>query len=608
MKKHTRWRFAERDLLVFFAVMLFALNSTAIAKEKGKPTKPNVVLIITDDQGIGDLGCHGNPWLKTPNIDAFYKEAVRMTDFHVSPLCTPTRAAIFSGRYPINNGAWSTFKGRDALSKGTKTIADVFRQNGYSTALFGKWHLGDNYPVRPTDCGFEVAVHHLAGGVGELSDYWGNSYFDDVYYVNNEPKQFKGYCTDVWFSETMKFIDSHQDKPFFVCLLSNAPHDPLIVAEKYAAPYKHLEGDKIISANLYGMIANIDENFGKFRKFLKEKGLEENTILIYMSDNGSRFGYSRDGKLGYNKGFRGIKGDKLEGGHRVPFFIQWPNGKIEGGKDISELAAHVDLLPTLAGLCGIPIPEGMQLDGMDISPLLLGKKQKMDQPRSVFVHHRQDWRPPMEVDQTCILQDDWRLINGSALYDIRLDPQQTQNLAKENPQVVQQLLKQNADFLQNSKKNAVYRELPVNTVGNNAQNEIKLTIQHAIGEDGGIWKCEQVAAGMKNTNNTHVLEVEKAGYYLISCRRWPKECPGPIWGTPEENPKNLFNYQTIRPEKVSIRVANQMLEKNISPDDEAVTFSVALEKGKTLLVNDFMEGKSRYGVYYTYVSYLGTEL
>jgi len=573
-------------LIVSTVVLLLSVVLSNTQRVQAQ-TRPNVILILTDDQGIGDLGCHGNPWLKTPNIDAFYKEAVRMTDFHVSPLCTPTRGAIMSGQYPINNGAWATIKGRDAISERTITMADIFKLNGYKTAMFGKWHLGDNYPVRPTDCGFEVAVHHLAGGVGELSDYWGNSYFDDVYYVNNQPKQFEGYCTDIWFSETMKFIDKNKDNPFFVYLPTNAPHDPLIVAEKYARPYKHLEGTKIIDANLYGMIANIDENFGKFVKFLKDRKLADNTILIYMSDNGTRFGYSRDGKLGYNKGYRGIKGDKLEGGHIVPFFIRWPNGKIKGGKDINNLVAHVDLIPTLAGLCNLKIPAEKKMDGIDFSPLLNNKKATIPE-RTVFVHHRQDWRPPMEVNQTCILKDKWRLVNGKELYNITEDPTEQNNLADKNPELVAQLLKQNAEFITLTKLNPQYAELPVNTVGNQAQKEIKLTIQHAIGEDGGIWKCEQVAEGFTNKNNTHAIEVDRDGTYIISCRRWPKECPGPIWGVPQKNPKDLFEYKTIHPDKVRIQIANQIHEKDIKEGDEEVTFKVNLQKGKTLLVNDFI--------------------
>lgn len=585
--------------LTIFLLAGYVFTSQAATGQK----KPNVIIVLTDDQGIGDLGCHGNPWLKTPNIDAFYQKAVRMSDFHVSPLCAPTRGAIMTGRYPIDNGVWATYKGRDELTEGTPTMADMFKQNGYKTGMFGKWHLGDNYPSRPTDVGFDVAVRHKAGGVGELSDYWGNSYFDDVYFVNDQPKQFHGYCTDVWFSEAMKFIDKNKDKPFFVYLPTNAPHGPWIVAEKYAAPYKKLEGNKIVSANFYGMIANLDENFGKFENFLKKEGLLDKTILIFMTDNGSSGGISRDGKIGYNDGYRGKKGSKSEGGHRVPFFIRWPNGKIEGGKDIGELASHIDLVPTLADLCHLKIPKNMKPDGIDLAPLLLGKTNHLPK-RTVFVHHRQDWRPPFDVDQTCLMDDKWRLVNGNQLFNIANDRHQDKNLVKEYPGVVEGLLEKNNKFLQKTKTYPEYNEMPVNVVGDKVQPEITLTIQHAIGEGPGIWKAEQVAEGMKNPNDTHALKVETDGSYEIRCCRWPKECPGPVWGIPSTNPKNLYTYKTIKPEKVRIKIANQILEKKVDGDQNAVVFNVHLEKGKTFLVNDFIEGKEKYGVYYTYVRFI----
>ncbi|ANQ51440.2 arylsulfatase [Flammeovirga sp. MY04] len=589
--------YTTSNLLTFFLLLLPTFSFGQ------KKQAPNVILILTDDQGIGDLGCHGNPWLKTPNIDKFYEQSVRLTDFHVSPLCTPTRAAIMTGQYPIRNGAWATYKGRDALSKGQLTMADVFKSAGYSTALFGKWHLGDNYPVRPSDSGFDHVVQHLAGGIGELSDYWGNSYFDDVYYVNNQPKQFQGYCTDVWFSEAMKFINQQEkEQPFFIYLPLNAPHDPLIVDEKYAAPYKKFEGSEIIDANLYGMIANIDENFGKFRKFLKKKGLDKNTILIYMSDNGTRFGYSRDGKLGYNYHLKGMKGDKFEGGHRVPFFIQWMDGGIEGGKDIRSLSAHVDLIPTLAKLCGIPLPKNQAFDGIDLSGVLTKNEKPKD--RSVFVHHRQDWRPPLQEKGTCVLKNEWRLINGYQLYNMKTDPLQTTNVAEENKELVEALLEENKSFYQQTKTYPTFYELPSTVIGATPQKEVKLTIQHAIGEDNGIWKCEQVADGMKNKNNTHTLEVQTDGEYLISCRRWPKECAGPMHGIPSKNPKDLFDYKSIQPEKVRIKIGNQMIEKDVNPEADEVVFKVTLEKGKTLLVNDFVEGDEVYGVYYTYITFI----
>ena len=564
--------------------------------------KPNVILVLTDDQGIGDLGAHGNPWLKTPNIDAFYEDAVRLTNFHVSPLCTPTRAAIITGRYPINNGAWATFKGRDALSN-TNTIADIFKKSGYATALFGKWHLGDNYPNRPTDSGFDMAIHHLSGGIGELSDYWGNDYFDDVYYVNNQPKQFKGYCTDVWFDEAMKFMDSTTNQPFFVYLPLNAPHDPLFVDEKYASPYKNLEGTEIIDANLYGMIANIDENFGKLLRFLENKKLKNNTIVIFMSDNGTRFGYNRDSKLGFNKGFEGIKGSKLEGGHRAPFFIRWPKGKIEGGRDNNTLAAHIDVLPTLASLCGILIDDVMAIDGVDFSSIL--KKPSLHMPkRTLFLHNRQDWRPPDRAEDVCILQDEWRLLNQKELYDIAKDPKQEQNLASLYPDKVLELLAAHQVFMKGAKENPEYRELPSAVIGSPEQKEIKLTIQHAIGEDLGIWKTEQVAAGVKNLNNTYSLEIIEAGTYRISCRRWPKEIEGTIKGFPKNLTDTTLSYLPISPDKVCIRIANQILEKEIDVNDIAIDFDVELHNGKTLLTTEFLESDKNYGVYYTYINRL----
>ena len=586
-------------------LLIILLVQFVCCKKPSENIPPNVIVVLTDDLGIGDLECHGNPWLKTPAINAFYNQAVRMTDFHVSPYCTPTRAALMTGLYPINNGAWATFKGRDALSEHNITMADVFQQNGYKTGLFGKWHLGDNYPSRPTDSGFDVAVQHMSGGVGELSDYWGNSYFDDTYFVNNKPVQFEGYCTDVWFNQAMKFIKQNKEKPFFTYIATNAPHSPLIVDEKYAAPYKQFEGSEIISANLLGMIANIDENFGKLYQFLEDENLMEHTILIFMSDNGTNYGYSRDGKLGYNKGYRGIKSNREDGGHMTPFFIRWPNGKIEGGKDIDELVSHVDLLPTLLNMCDLDAPKKLDVDGIDFSPLLFDKPYD-HKDRTVFIHAIQDWRQPSDTKQSCIMKGKWRLVNGKQLYDIGKDRMQRNNLAAQYPQIVKELLKENHKFLEDTKQRSEYNELPVHIIGSNKQKETKLTIQHAIGESKGIWKSEHIAAGLKNKNNKHVLKVQKKGEYLISCARWPKEASGPILGIPSINPKQLFDYKTIRPEKIRIKIANQTFEKNIQPSDESINFKVRLEKGRTTLENDFLEGEERYGIYYTYINYLGS--
>jgi len=562
--------------------------------------RPNVILVMTDDQGIGDLGAHGNPWLKTPNIDQFYKESVRLIDFHVSPMCTPTRAALMTGLYPINNGVWATYKGRDLLHPDMVTMPEVFRDNGYATGIFGKWHLGDNYPSRPTDRGFEFAVHHASGGVGELSDYWGNNYFDDTYLVNNEPQEFEGYCTDVWLDEAIKFIKAKKEEPFFVYIPTNAPHTPLYVDDKYVKPYKSLEGTKIPEAKFYGMLANIDENFGRLEAALSELRLAENTIVVFCTDNGSASGVSKDYKLGWNKGFRGKKGEKLEGGHRVPFFIRWPKAKIQGGKDLNDLTAHVDILTTLAGLCNLELPEDFKGDGIDFSSRLLGRSEPED--RTVFVHHRQDFLPPEPINNTALLKGDWRLLDGDKLYDIVKDRKQLNNLAQDYPEVVTDLLKENETFTKQSATRKEYQEFAHFQIGTDYQQKTKLTIQHAIGDDGPIWKQEEIAAGIKNTNASQPIEIVEKGTYRFSLMRWPEECNVTIHGVPDVNPKGgIYTYEKVYPDRARVTVFGKTLEKEIFPEDKKVIFEIALEPGKSMLRTHFIEDGEEYGVYYTYV-------
>ncbi|MFY0653531.1 MAG: arylsulfatase [Cyclobacteriaceae bacterium] len=599
----------QRPLFSLIAGLIIIINFVSCQQSKTDKIdpnpKPNVIFVMTDDQGMGDIACHGNPWIKTPNLDKFYGESVRMTDFHVSPMCTPTRAAIMTGQYPINNGVWATYKGRDMLHPNSVLMSDVFKQNGYTTGIFGKWHLGDNYPSRPTDRGFDYAVHHKAGGVGELSDYWGNNYFDDTYYVNNEPKPFKGYCTDVWFDETIKFIKRNKEKPIFIYLPTNAPHGPLYVDKKYSDPYEHLESEKIVSAEFYGMIENIDENFGKLDRALNEMGLAENTILIFCTDNGSHYGISSDYKLGWSRGFRGRKGQKLETGHRVPFFVRWPKAGISGGKDVPDLTSHVDLIPTLAGLCDMNLPDTFDGDGVDFSPILLGEKEKLDE-RTVFVHHNQNTPPPHPTDKTAIMRGDWRLLNGTELYNIKEDKKELTDVSDQHPEIVEQLLADNEKFIARAKARMEYQELPYNHVGSDAQKRIKLTIQHAMGKSGGIWKPEQVAGGLKSSNATQAVQFLKKGKYRISCMRWPEECPGKILGVPEVNPKNQYEYQSISPEKAVISLDGKTYEQAISVDDVSVDFDLELEAGKVLLDSHFVEGEEKYGVYYTYIEFLGS--
>lgn len=485
--------------------------------------KPNVVLVITDDQGYGDLGCTGNPWIQTPNIDRFSAESVRLTDFHVSPLCTPTRGALMTGHRPIRNGAWATCWGRSILRKTEVTMADVFAGNGYRTGMFGKWHLGDNYPYRPQDRGFHQVVAHKGGGVGQTPDFWGNNYFDDTYFHNGRPVAHTGYCTDIWFQEAMRFIRSCGDQPFFCYLATNAPHSPYRVADRYRNLYA--DNPDIPHPAFYGMITNIDENFGRLRAGLAELGLEENTILVFMTDNGSsggcRLGPDQFVNRGYNAGMRGMKGSYYDGGHRVPLFLRWPKGGLTGPVDIPDLTLHVDLLPTFIALCALDGPAGVAFDGWSLAPRLLGEAPSVP-PRIHFVQYRQHTDPP-EKWTNAVLTARYRLVGGRELYDIRSDPGQRRDVARDHPEVVQRLrAAHEAWWAQVAPEFSRYCPL---SLGNDAENPTRLNSMDVLGDVA--WNQGHILEAQKSTGRWAV-EVERPGRYRFSLRRWPDELDLPL--------------------------------------------------------------------------------
>ena len=350
----------KKTLLASVAVLLCVVTA-------GAAQRPNVVLVITDDQGYGDLSCHGNPVLKTPHLDKLHADSVRLTDYHVAPTCSPTRAALITGHWTNRTGVWHTIMGRSMLRHNEVTIGRILADGGYHTAMFGKWHLGDNYPYRPEDRGFQEVLRHGGGGVGQTPDYWDNAYFDGSYFHNGKAVPASGFCTDVFFDYAKRFIRKvkDDDKPFFVYLCTNAPHGPMHAPEKYAKPY---EKQGVNVANFLGMIANIDDNVGAMRAFLKKEGLAENTIFIFTTDNGTSSGANI-----HNNGMRGRKGSEYDGGHRVPFFIHWPKGGLTGGRDVDMITSYVDVVPTLIDYCKVPAPKGLKFDGVNIRPLIEGQ-------------------------------------------------------------------------------------------------------------------------------------------------------------------------------------------------------------------------------------------
>jgi len=541
--------------------------------------QPNVILVMTDDQGYGDLGCHGNDDIVTRNLDELYTQSIRLIDFHVDPTCSPTRSALMTGHYSSRTGVWHTIMGRSLLGRNEVTMADVFSASGYRTAIFGKWHLGDNYPYRPQDRGFEEVLIHGGGGVGQGPDYWGNDYFDDTYFHNGKPKKFEGYCTDIWFDGALKFIEANKNRPFFCYVPTNAPHAPYNVADKYSKPYRD-KGIKDNQANFYGMITNIDENMGRLMRRLKELELERDTILIFMTDNGTSGSHAG--------GMRGKKGSEYEGGHRVPFFIRWPAGGLKDSGDIDRLSAHIDVLPTLIDLCGLKKPGGVKFDGDSLAPLLKGKTSNW--PDRALLVHSQRIEHPEKWRKSTVMTQRWRLINGKELYDIQADPAQKKDLADSNPQIVEELRRSYeqwwADLSQGFDK---YCEI---VIGSDKQNPTRL-MSHDWHGPNPPWSQEVVRSGSQ-ANGFWAVEIQRDGTYEFELRRWPREADAPI-------NEAIAGGKAIVATKARLKVADEDLTRPVPHDAHSVTFRVELKAGKTRLQTWLTgdNGTSR-GAYYVY--------
>ncbi len=444
---------ADRFRLALLACGVFLLVSAdSRAQNNLQGRRPNIILVMTDDQGKGDLSCLGNPDLKTPNLDRLYGLSTRFTDFHVSPTCAPTRSAIMSGRHEFKNGVTHTILERERMALGTVTIAEILRDAGYATGIFGKWHLGDEEPYQPHKRGFQEVFIHGAGGIGQsypcscadAPPNQQNRYFDCVIRHNTKFVQTKGFCTDVFFRQALGWIHQQKDtkKPFFAYLVTNAPHGPMIAPEKDKKPFLDAGFNETI-AGRYGMIANIDDNMGVLMNKLRDWGLEKNTLLIFMTDNGQAGGRTtkRNGqpyKL-YHAGLRAGKGSPYEGGTRVPAFWRW-KGVLPQGKDIDALAGHIDLFPTFVDLAEAKVPANTQKrDGRSLLPLL--EDPETNWPDRYLFTHRGRWAKasdpnPAKFHQCAVRNQRFRLVNNRELYDIETDPGETKNVIDEHPEVV----------------------------------------------------------------------------------------------------------------------------------------------------------------------------
>ncbi len=396
---------------------------------------------MPDDVGYGDIACLGNPIIHTPSIDAFWRESVRFNDFHVSPTCAPTRAALMTGRHEFKSGVTHTIYERERLSLHATTLAQVLKFAGYTTGIFGKWHLGDEPDRWPDKRGFDEMFIHGGGGIGQsypgsCGDAPGNKYFDPVILHNGKFERTHGYCTDVFFNQAQAWIESVKGKkPFFAYITPNAAHTPLDVPDEYFRRYQGKVPDNV--AKFYGMIENIDENFGRMLAQLKEDGLANNTLVLFMTDNGTASG----AKI-FNAGMRGAKNSPYQGGTCVPSFWRWPAG-FQGGTDCDALAAHIDVFPTLAEIAGVKLSDEVsrQVEGRSLLPLL--KNPNSDWPDRILVTHLGRWPRGQAANSKyagCSVRNrDFTLVNNRELYDLRHDPGETKNVIVKHAEVVRKL-------------------------------------------------------------------------------------------------------------------------------------------------------------------------
>ncbi len=396
----------------------FILLLLAIGCSKPEP-KPNILLILTDDQGYGDVALHGNPYVSTPNMDRIAKEGVRMDRFLVSSVCAPTRASLLTGRYHLRAGTQWVTRGLESMHPDETTFGQVFKQNGYRTALFGKWHNGAHFPNTPKDRGFDLFFGFNEGHI--------SNYFDTNVEYQDRTVPTKGYLTDVLTDSTLAFISREPHQPFFAFLSIHTPHSPFQVPDShFDAHHGKSLNDK--DATVYGMVENIDQNIGRILNRLDELGLSENTIVIFMTDNGPN-------GVRYNAGMKGIKASVHEGGLRVPFFMRWPD-KIPAGVVREHIAAHVDLLPTLAELTGVAWAPTKPLDGRSFASLITSESTTWPD-RMLFAHHSQN--TVLTPFPGAVRTDRYRAVNngdGWELYDMTVDPEELTNIAANHPDLI----------------------------------------------------------------------------------------------------------------------------------------------------------------------------
>jgi arylsulfatase A-like enzyme len=446
--------------LILFGIFIISGCQNGTVTEQS--VMPNIILIITDDQGYGDLGLHGNPIIQTPTLDSLGLNSTRLTNFYVSPVCAPTRSSLMTGRYSLRTGVFDTYNGGAIMSDKETTIAEYLKMAGYRTGIFGKWHLGDTYPFRPHDQGFDISRVHGGGGIGQPGDYYENfikgdsSYFNPILEFNGVKTETKGYCSDVFTDLAIEFIQENKNAPFFAYVTYNAPHTPLQVPEGYLQIYDTVDilpglfpssgsdmenmtdGDIESARKIYAMVSNIDDNIRKIWETVAQEGISENTLIIFMTDNGPQ-------QRRYNGGLKSLKGSVYEGGIRVPSFWHWPGKLYPGEREF--ISAHIDVLPTLLDICGIQVNAGNPVDGISLLPVLKGENN-VEIKRNLAHYWQRGYLEPYHNIAfrsgrfKLVAHGDYMMENSDfELYDIFSDPNEEMDISKTSEMRIDSLKK-----------------------------------------------------------------------------------------------------------------------------------------------------------------------
>ena len=590
--------------------LLMLLTSAGLAEgtHAARAQPLNVILVMTDDQGYCDLGVHGNPVVRTPHLDSLAKRSVRFTDFHVNPFCSPTRAALLTGRMSDRTGVTRTNHQRNYLRREEVLMPEFFRASGYRTGIFGKWHVGGNYPYRPIDRGFQDWVGLGNNGLATTADFWDNDRLDDTYWRDGEPTRIDGFCTDVYFDEAMRFMEAarRQDEPFFVYIATNVPHWDWNIRPEWLEAYRdHGHHER---ACFYASAERADWNIGRLVDYLARSGLESESLLVFLTDNGSDV----PGKeSAFAAGMRGWKCSLYEGGHRVPCFLRGPRELVGAPREINAFTAHVDLLPTLVDLCGLKQPPRKPLpwDGRSLRPLLQGGGEWPD--RILVMHVQNSLDVPVKGNSALVMTAQWRLVNGKELYRIRNDPGQQQDVAAEHPEVVARLQKAYDEHWAGLELETRPPERPV--LGGPGSPTLRLSTD-LTRDSNFIWQ-QNVRKGDFLRHPAWLVEIEREGCFAFEVRRWPREadCPMTAGLPPTRDPRLIYcghadsridvPGKALPIAEVELRLSTgQVLRKPVAPDDRQVTFEIDLPAGPVDLEAWFLaqDGRQLTGAYYVY--------